>query len=122
VPVFRTDDGALIERPYRPSFLTCAAPNAGAATRQQRGQSARLAGAVRERATRVLDIAAAYGHRKLVLGAWGCGVFGNDPDLVAEAFAAALFGRASFDQVVFAVLDHARDAPTYATFARVFGT
>ena len=34
----------------------------------------------------VLALAAACGHRSLLLGAWGCGVFRNDPALVADAF------------------------------------
>jgi uncharacterized protein (TIGR02452 family) len=122
VPVFRNDDGVLLEQPSYPCLLTSAAPNAGAARRRQPGQTASLASVVRHRAARVLDIAAAYGHRTLVLGAWGCGVFGNEPHLVAEAFAAALFGRASFDRIVFAVLDEAPNAPTHAAFARVFGS
>jgi len=56
----------------------------------------------------VLAVAAAHRHRRLVLGAWGCGVFGNDPAAVADAFAqwlaSPLFAGA-FDQVVFAILD-----------------
>jgi uncharacterized protein (TIGR02452 family) len=122
VPVFRDDDGVLLDQPSYPSLLTSAAPNAGAARRQQPGRTASLASVVRHRAARILDIAAAYGHRTVVLGAWGCGVFGNDPDMVANAFAAALFGRASFDRIVFAVLDNARNTPTHAAFARVFGS
>ena len=75
------------------------------------------------RAERVLAVASAHGHRKLVLGAWGCGVFGNDPAVVAAVFAAAL-GRAAgrFDHVAFAVLDGQRGAPTHAAFARTLGS
>ena len=36
----------------------------------------------------VLAVARDQGHRALVLGAWGCGVFRNDPAQVAAAFAA----------------------------------
>ena len=32
----------------------------------------------------MLAVAAAHEHRVLVLGAWGCGVFRNDPALVAD--------------------------------------
>ncbi len=43
-----------------------------------------------------------------MLGAWGCGVFGNDPTTVAEAFAAAL-ERYPMEHVVFAVLGPNRE-------------
>jgi uncharacterized protein (TIGR02452 family) len=71
------------------------------------------------RAGRVLAVAAAHGHRRLVLGAWGCGVFRNDPAVVAAAFAAQLTRcQGYFDQVVFAVLDRQHGAPTHAAFTR----
>lgn len=42
--------------------------------------------------------------RNLVLGAWGCGAFGNDPLSVASAFSAVwLLFRSHFDTVVFAI-------------------
>jgi len=69
----------------------------------------------------VLQVAAAHGHRRLVLGAWGCGVFGNDPDTVAEAFAVALYDVDRFDHVAFAVLDRSGDAATYHAFAARLG-
>lgn len=47
------------------------------------------------------------GATHLVLGAWGAGVFGNDPEVVARAFAEPLRGAFAgvFDEVVFAVPD-----------------
>jgi uncharacterized protein (TIGR02452 family) len=70
------------------------------------------------RASRILAIAAAHGHRSLVLGAWGCGVFGNDPAVVADAFAAALRANPWFDRVVFAILDRQAGSPARAAFLR----
>jgi uncharacterized protein (TIGR02452 family) len=121
VPVFRGDDGELLDEPYAVSFLTSAAPNLTAIRRNQPEAAADVSSALAARAERVLAVAAAHGHRTLVLGAWGCGVFGNDPAVVAEAFAAALAQtEGSFDQVAFAVLDRQHGAPTHAAFARVF--
>jgi uncharacterized protein (TIGR02452 family) len=118
VPVFRADDGALLDEPFAVSFLTSAAPNLGAILASQSEVAASVPAVLAARAERVLAVAAAHGHRRLVLGAWGCGVFRNDPAGVAAAFAAQLAwipGR--FDRIVFAVLDHERGAPTHAAFS-----
>ncbi|MFI9045790.1 TIGR02452 family protein [Streptomyces sp. NPDC053427] len=124
VPVFRDDRGTLLEVPYQAGFLTSAAPNAGVIARQRPAEAGRVAGALTARAERVLEVAAAGGHRQLVLGAWGCGVFRNEPAQVAGAFAAHLLGAGRFadrfDRVVFAVLDRREDSPTRAAFTEVF--
>ena len=105
VPVFRDDRGRLLAYPYPVSFLTSAAPNRAMIARDQPRLLPEVPGALARRAARILDVAAAHGHRDLVLGAWGCGVFGNDPGEVARVFAAALRDRQWFDRVVFAILD-----------------
>lgn len=119
VPVFRDEAGTLLDRPYLLSMITCAAPNLTAIRANQPDLAESVPVMVRARALRVLQVAAAHGHRRLVLGAWGCGVFGNDPAVVAEAFAAALQSVKRFDTVVFAVLDRTSAAPTYHTFADI---
>jgi uncharacterized protein (TIGR02452 family) len=70
------------------------------------------------RARRVLAAAAHHDHRRIVLGAWGCGVFRNDPAMVADVFASHLHGEfaAAFDHVTFAVVDHAPSTPTRQAF------
>jgi uncharacterized protein (TIGR02452 family) len=116
VPVFRDDKGGLLDEPYPVSFLTAAAPNRAALA----GDRPDLPSILRRRAARVLAVAAAHGHRRLVLGAWGCGVFGNDPAVVAAAFADALGAGSWFDEVVFAVLDRQPGTPARAAFANLF--
>jgi uncharacterized protein (TIGR02452 family) len=120
VPVFRDDKGALLREPYPVSFLTAAAPNRAALARSQPEHLPDVPAILTRRAGRVLAVAAAHGHRRLVLGAWGCGVFGNDPATVAAAFAAALRAGPWFDEVVFAVLDRQPGTPTRAAFAEAF--
>jgi uncharacterized protein (TIGR02452 family) len=125
VPVFRDDRGDLLDEPYPAGFLTAAAPNAGVVRRTAPERAAGIPGALRSRAERVLETAAAEGYRRLVLGAWGCGVFQNDPAQVAGAFHALLGpgGRFAgrFEHVVFGVLDRTRDAAVRTAFERTFG-
>ena len=126
VPVFRDDGGALLPAPYPVTILTAAAPNA-TELRQAPDRLARIPRLVAERIARVLAVAAAFGHGRLVLGAWGCGAFGNDPNMVADAFAAQLHPRGAFPnaftRVVFAILPStvsAPDSPNLAAFRRRF--
>jgi uncharacterized protein (TIGR02452 family) len=120
VPVFRDDKGDLLAEPYEVSILTAAAPNLAAIVRNQPERIDGVPAALLRRAVRVLHVAAAHGHRRLVLGAWGCGVFGNDPVVVADAFRSALRDNRYFDHVVFAVLDRQKGTPAFAAFAEAF--
>ncbi|UUY51098.1 TIGR02452 family protein [Streptomyces yangpuensis] len=122
VPVFRDDRGELMESPFRAGFLTSPAPNAGTILRLEPERAAEIPGALARRAELVLEVAALHEYRQLVLGAWGCGVFRNDPAVVAEVFRALLATRfaGTFERVVFAILDpdpHPRQA-----FERTFTT
>ncbi|MFE2561220.1 TIGR02452 family protein [Streptomyces sp. NPDC059352] len=124
VPVFRDERGALLTEPFTVGFLTSPAPNAGVVRRSTPELADRLPAALAARAERVLETAAAAGYRRLVLGAWGCGVFQNDPAEVAGTFKVLLTGdgrfAGHFEEIVFAVLDRSSGTPTLAAFARVF--
>lgn len=125
MPVFRDDRGGLLEEPYTVGFLTAAAPNAGVVRRTAPGRAPELRRALAVRAERVLETAAAHGYRRLVLGAWGCGVFQNDPAQVAGAFHGLLVkGRfeGAFDHVAFGVLDRTRDQATRGSFEQAFAS
>ena len=101
VPVFRTDDGTALAEPWLLSFITCAAPVAAHIGLE------RSSALLHTRIHRVLAIARAYGYVDLVLGAWGCGAFGNDPKRTARSFREALEGpfAGAFRHVVFAISD-----------------
>ena len=116
VPVFRSDDGTILDTPYLLSFLTCAAPHAPTIGK---AESARL---MKSRIHRVLEIASSYGYDSLVLGAWGCGAFDNDPVEVAKLFKDYLVGdyAGSFEEVVFAIVDWSQSRRLLGVFDDVF--
>lgn len=118
VPFFRDDDHELLEEPYLASVITSPAPNAGAWLGAHDDRS-ELSRTLARRAAMVLAVARAHGHRRLVLGAWGCGVFGNDPREVAAVFAELLRGprfAGAFDHVTFAIWDRSPKRGTLAAF------
>ncbi|AKV04143.1 hypothetical protein AKJ09_10806 [Labilithrix luteola] len=108
VPIVRDDGtGELLDVPWRAAFLTAPAPNARVVLERDPTRTGDIEQAMEDRIAKALAIAARHGHKRLVLGAWGCGVFGNDPAMVASLFERALAGRffGAFEDVVFAVFD-----------------
>ncbi|RBP39074.1 uncharacterized protein (TIGR02452 family) [Roseimicrobium gellanilyticum] len=109
VPFFRDDDGALLDVPVLASVITAPAPNAGAVAKNQPHELPMVEPTLRRRAERVLQLAASRGVQTFVLGAWGCGVFHNDPRMVAGVFADLIREGAAFANVfprfVFAIYD-----------------
>ena len=122
VPVFRGEDGALLDKPWLCSFITCPAVNRGALVQHRSTRLDEVREVMCQRIERILLIAAAHGHDGIVLGAFGCGVFRNDPTEVAELFHQALTGRfrGVFQRVHFAVLDRDEGACINA-FCAAFG-
>jgi len=116
VPVFRTDGGTELEKPWLLSFITCAAPYAPSIGQPEAGDL------LQKRIHRVLAIAWAYGHTVLVLGAWGCGAFANDPDRTATDFRHALENefRGAFSNIIFAITDWAPQRRFLGPFRNVF--
>ncbi len=119
VPVFRDDEGWLLPTPWKSSFITAAAVNAGAVRRNEPAQAGKIISTMQRRAKMVLAVAALQGYDALVLGAWGCGVFQNEPTSIARLFATTLSeppfeGR--FAHVEFAVHDASPGQPVYKAF------
>lgn len=117
VPFFRGRDLSLLDHPFTLSIITAPAPNAGEVRR-----SDQILECLRRRAAMVLAVAHRHGHRVVVLGAWGCGVFRNNPSQVAGVFRDWLhhptFAQA-FDEVVFAIRDRSKGQETLRAFAEL---
>jgi uncharacterized protein (TIGR02452 family) len=109
VPVFRDDQGNLHETPYCIGMLTAPAVNAGAVLANQPQHQQRIRPVMALRIAKVLALAASQSYEHLILGAWGCGVFRNNPSQIAELFSLALLEderfRDRFKSIVIAVLD-----------------
>jgi uncharacterized protein (TIGR02452 family) len=119
VPFFKDDNGEHLDEPALFTVVTIPAPNCGAYMRNKLSNRDAVTEALRDRIARALWLFAASGCDCLVLGAYGCGVFRNDPQEVAAIFAESLkapFCR-RFRHVEFAIT-----APEMAnTFGRCFG-
>jgi len=123
VPWFRTrsrDDPDIL---ILASVITAPAPNAGVVLSRESDALPKIEATLRRRAGLVLAVAAGNGPRTLLLGAWGCGVFRNDPALVADAFGKWLESdkfAGAFDRAVFAIYDSSKDRATLSAFMQRF--
>lgn len=109
VSVFKDDQGSLLVEPYTADFVTAAAPNKPMIVKSKGRQEGdrEAASLLHERVKRILSVLAQHGAVDVVLGAWGCGVFGNDPVTVADIFREHLQGdfHGCFRRIIFAVKD-----------------
>ncbi len=105
---------------YHVDVLTCAAPNKKAAQEYCHVSDADNLRALQDRLDFILSIAAAKTPDVLILGAYGCGVFGQNPNEVATLFAKLLHGKyaSAFKKVVFAIPEATGE--NFKAFARVF--
>lgn len=110
--------------------VTCAAPylrnspsnqNNPGAGRERVVPMTELYEVHRKRARHLLTIAAAEGAQCLVLGAFGCGAFSNDPYLVANAWHQEVDAlRNHFDLIEFAVFHMPYEQDNYDAFVDEF--
>ena len=129
VEIFRDGSNALLKETSIVSVLTSPAPyikdGADGMSRDD------LEKVIYHRIIGMLHVALAYGYKHLVLGAWGCGAFGNDAEMVARSFYKAfkevrcgkdnqLDVNALFRVVNFAVLHDPSRSKNYECFHKYF--
>lgn len=99
--------------------VTCAAPNFSAAHRYCAVTEEENSRILRSRIRFVLDVMATQNVSCPILGAYGCGVFGQIPTEVAQIFKEELMsGAYSFEYVLFAIIP--TDTKTLNAFNKVF--
>ena len=123
VEIVRDGGGRWLDDTDVVSVLTCAAPYIRDGFEGMTFDEYRAMMAHRIRG--ILYCSASEGYTHLVLGAWGCGAFGNDPKLIAQLFDEELrrfsaSGKNSLKRVDFAVLSRSPGMYNYKVFAKVF--
>jgi len=127
VEIIRDSNGGLLDDTILVSVMTCAAPMIS------RGMEGMRYDQYQElfyhRICGILKCAAYWGYQALVLGAFGCGAFGNNAALVSDLFYKALkeFDYDGmrlgdfFRRIDFAVLDRTPGQYNFNEFNRNFG-
>lgn len=117
---------------YKVDVITCAAPNlrlkpgnamnVGDGAKMAKIGDKALLELHEKRLSRILDIAAAAGDEVVILGAFGCGAFENNPEVVVRA-AKNVIGKYKkhFETIEFAVYCSPKDERNYEIFKRVLG-
>lgn len=104
VKVFRDSKSyEFLENPKTVSVITAPAVNRNIADSEHSQKE--IFNCMLNRAEKILSIAVENGNQNIVLGAWGCGVFRNSVEDIAEIFRILLFEKnyiSLFDNVIFA--------------------
>lgn len=128
VEIIKDACGELLDDTIVLSVLTCAAPMV---TRGTEGMSEdEYREMVYRRILGMLNCSAYFGCSYLILGAWGCGAFGNDARVISDLFYRALrtmeycglHAKDIFGRVDFAVLDHTSEQYNFRAFSRNFAS
>ncbi len=116
------DNGDYFEKPFAVDVITAPAPNKGAMIQHNRKEEIAAAKEVfKKRMDKVLAIAVKQKSDTLILGAWGCGVFRNEPKDVAQLFKEIITEKYSgaFKKIVFAVFDNSDKKTNFKQFEEV---
>lgn len=124
--VIRNSDLSLREDPFPIAVMTVSAP---IASRMEPEELPDLENILRKRIHGMIRTVIEEGYTRLVLGAWGCGNFGNDPELVAKLFHQVLMESNPvtgisivdyFKEIAIAVFDNSAEQRWYQPFAHYF--
>lgn len=121
VPFFREDSGSLLKRPLCISVVSCAAPNNRECKKRQYPEE-KVRQSMESRIDTILTVCAMNEQKNIVLGAFGCGVFRNDPNEVSFLFRQLLNSKFTgvFENVIFAILDNGRSGRIIQAFRHMF--
>lgn len=101
VPVIKDDVGNLLDEPYLVSFITAPAVNAGIVQQREGKENIqKIPQVMLNRIEKILILGILQGCDAIVLGAYGCGVFRNSPQNVAQYFNTLLNEEAKIQEIL----------------------
>lgn len=105
VPIFKDETGKLLPNLDVTGVITAPAVNTGVVKQNEPNKLTLVETVMRRRIEKVLAIALENNNHTIVLGAWGCGVFQNDPKVIARLFKETISEKFpnDFRKIVFAV-------------------
>ena len=105
VPILKDETGNYLEELVTASMITAPAVNTGVVRQRESKKISKIEEVMKRRIEKVLAIALKHGHSTIVLGAWGCGVFQNNPNDIAQYFREVIEGKfeQQFRKIVFAI-------------------
>jgi len=111
---FRDNQFNLLEETFSATVITSPAPNAGAIREFHPDDVDKIKETFANRMDLVFRLAVREQLQYFVLGAWGCGIFKNDPKMVAELFKDNLekYGK-YFKHIVFAIYGGGENYDTF---------
>ncbi|MFF2531610.1 TIGR02452 family protein [Brevibacillus sp. NPDC058079] len=122
VPVFKDDTGKLLDEFYTVSFITAPAVNAGVVKDKAWNDRHMILDVMKRRIEKILSLAILHQQEVVVLGAFGCGVFKNEPKDIATLFKEVLEDerfKHSFKKITFAVYDPSPTKENLLPFVQV---
>ena len=122
VPFFRHHNGQILDTPWQGDVITCAAVMADAVRRYMPMRVGEIGATMRQRTEKVFRIATTLDADILILGAWGCGAFGNNPEDIAQIMydTMQIVDMRRFVAIDFAVADVKDALENYPAFATRF--
>lgn len=118
----RNSNYDYLPQPVLANILTVPAVNIKAA-KNNRENIEECMIVMKNRMRKILSVFASEGNDRIILGAFGCGVFGNNPETIAKWWKELLDEgwKYQFKEVIFAVYDTSLNQNTYNTFKNVIG-
>lgn len=121
VTIFKDDEGEFLDKPYNVDIITSPAPNAKVIRDNEKHNISKINITMENRIRKIIKVAILNNIDCLVLGAFGCGVFGNSLHDVSKIFKKILIEedyQKYFKVIEFAIYD--RNPTTYISFEKSF--